>query len=128
MAAIFLEDGERAFRALEAACARDAFAGVPSVIATGGGFFEDAANRSGAHAAGLTVYPQVEPATAARRLGGDGGRPLLQGGEPAQRLAALLAPRLAGYLEAEQVVETDGLTAQGVALRVASLARDGGGW
>jgi len=128
VAAIFREDGEPAFRALEAECAGEAFAGAPSVIATGGGFFEDAANRSAARAAGITVYLEVEPATAARRLGGDGGRPLLEGGDPARRLAALLDRRCAGYLDAEYVVATDGETAEAVAQRVASLAWDGGGW
>ena len=128
VAAVFEEDGEPAFRALEAVCAGEAFEGRPSVVATGGGFFEDAANRQAAHAAGLTVYLQVEPATAARRLGGDGGRPLLQGGDSTQRLADLLTRRREAYLEADQVVATDGETAEAVARRVVSLARDGGGW
>jgi shikimate kinase len=125
---IFQEDGEAAFRALESGCARAALAGAPAVIAVGGGFFEDLANRRAARAAGLTVYLQVEPETAAARLGGSGGRPLLDAPDPAARLAALLDRRLAGYLEADHVVATDGTTPADVARQVASLAREHGGW
>ncbi len=125
---IFQEDGEAAFRVLESGCARLAFAREPAVVAAGGGFAEDAANRAAAHAAGVTVYLETTPAAAAARLGAGGGRPLLAGGDPATRLAALLERRQAGYLEAQHVVATDGLTAQEVAGRVASLAREHGGW
>jgi len=128
VAAVFAEDGEPAFRALEGACAREVFAAGPAVIAAGGGFFDDPANRLAAHLAGVTVYLDVDPATAARRLGGDGGRPLLQGGNPAQRLAELLARRRKGYLTADHVVATDGRAVDEVAEQVASLARGEGGW
>jgi shikimate kinase len=124
----FREDGEAAFRALESGCARVALAGAPAVIATGGGFYEDIANRRMARATGLTVYLQVEPATAAARLGESGGRPLLETPDPAARLTALLDRRRAGYLEAEHVVGTDGATPDDVARRVVSLAREHGGW
>lgn len=125
---LFQEKGEAAFRAVEAACARAALAGPPAVVAAGGGFFDDPANRAAAHAVALTVYLEVTPAIAAVRLGGSAGRPLLDGGEPAARLAAQLDRREAGYLMAEQVVATDGATAEVIALRVASLAREHGGW
>ena len=125
---IFQEDGEAAFRVLESGCARLAFAREPAVVAAGGGFAEDAANRAAAHAAGVTVYLEVAPATAAARLGGSGGRPLLDSADPTARLAALLERRRAGYLEAQHVVATDGATPDQVARLVASLAREHGGW
>ncbi len=125
---IFERDGEAAFRVLESACARVAFAREPAVIAVGGGFVEDGHNRAAARAAGLTVYLRVEPATAATRLGGAGGRPLLEAADPAARLAAQLERRRSAYLEADHVVATDGLAADEVARQVASLAREHGGW
>lgn len=125
---LFHEEGEAAFRALEAACAKDAFAGAPAVVAAGGGFFEDAGNRAAAHAGALTVYLAVEPAAAAARLKGSGDRPLLAEGDPAARLAALLGRRRAGYLTAAHVVATDDMAPEEVAQRVASLAREHGGW
>ena len=45
IAEVFGEEGESAFRALESACARDALAGAPAVVAAGGGYFDDPANR-----------------------------------------------------------------------------------
>ncbi len=128
IAVIFERDGEAAFRVLESACGRVAFAREPAVIAVGGGFVEDAANRAAARAAGLTVYLEVDPATAAGRLGGAGGRPLLAGRDPAARLAAQLARRRDAYRDADHVVATDGASAEEVARRVVSLAREHGGW
>ena len=128
IAEVFGEEGESAFRALESACARDALAGAPAVVAAGGGYFDDPANRLAANVGALTVYLDVEPAAAAARLGGSGGRPLLAEGDPAARLAALLARRRAGYLTAAHVVATDGRAAERVAERVVSLAREDGGW
>jgi shikimate kinase len=125
---IFRDDGEAAFRVLESACARLAFGREPAVIAAGGGFVEDPLNRAAAHAAALTVYLQVEPATAASRLGGRSGRPLLDGSEPAARLTSLLARRRDAYLAAQHVVATDDATPDEVAGRVVSLAREHGGW
>jgi shikimate kinase/3-dehydroquinate synthase len=125
---LFQERGEVAFRALESACARDALAGPPAVVAAGAGCFDDPANRLAAHVGALTVYLKVDPAVASARLGGSGGRPLLETGEPVRRLTALLARRRAGYLTAEHIVATDDATPEGVAQRVVSLAREHGGW
>jgi shikimate kinase len=125
---IFRDDGEAAFRVLESACARLAFGREPAVIAAGGGFLEDPLNRAAAHDSALTVYLQVEPARAASRLGGQSGRPLLDGGEPAARLAFLLARRRDGYLAAQHVIATDDATPEEEADRVVSLAREHGGW
>ncbi|MGD0484659.1 MAG: shikimate kinase, partial [Gemmatimonadales bacterium] len=102
----------------------------PAVVAAGGGFFDDPANRLAANVGALTVYLHVEPPVAAARLGrgGSGGRPLLAEGDPAARLAALLSRRRAGYLTAAQVVATDGRVAEAVAEQVVSLAREHGGW
>ena len=128
VAALFRERGEAAFRHAESACAREALAGAPAVVAAGGGFFDDPGNRTAAHAGALAVYLEVEPATAAARLAGSAGRPLLTAGDPAPILAAMLDRRRAGYLTAPHVVATDGATPESVAERVVSLAREHGGW
>ena len=67
IAEVFGEEGESVFRALESACARDALAGAPAVVAAGGGYFDDPANRLAANVGALTVYLDVEPAAAAAR-------------------------------------------------------------
>ena len=125
---IFQEDGEPAFRSLEAVCGRDILGGIAAIVAAGGGFFEDAANRLTARASGIAIYLRVEPGAAAARLGDRASRPLLEGAEPAVRLAELLLKRKAGYLAVDHVVETDGVTAEQVARNVVSLARGHAGW
>jgi len=125
---IFAEDGEPAFRAHEAACARDVLAGPATVLAAGGGYFEGEANRSLAHAAGLVVYLSVGIDAAASRVAGGDDRPMVDGTDPASRLRELLERREKGYLEADHAVATDGRTPEAVADEVASLARRHGGW
>jgi shikimate kinase len=125
---VFAEDGEAAFRAHEAACARDVLAGPPSILAAGGGYTESEANRSAARAAGLVVYLSVGSDAAAARLAGASDRPLVDGADPAARLRELLERREQGYLEADHTVVTDERTLEAVADEVASLARRHGGW
>jgi shikimate kinase len=125
---IFAEDGESAFRALEAELGGQVLAGPPAVVAPGGGFFAADSTRALARAAGLVVYLQTDPAEAARRLGGAAGRPLLDGDDPQARIALLLASRGALYGESECTVATTGLAPEDVARRVSSLARDRAGW
>lgn len=125
---IFAEDGEAAFRALEAELGAAAFAGAPAVIAPGGGFFAAAVTRAMARGSGLVVYLQTDPADAAARLQGANGRPLLEGGDVETRVAALLAQRETLYAAADCAVATGGRTVRQVAAAVTSLARDRAGW
>jgi shikimate kinase len=125
---IFAEDGEPAFRALEAACGRDVLAGPPGIVAAGGGYVENEANRSAARLRGLVVHLSVGIDEAVRRLDAGAARPMVVGAEPAQRLRELFGRREAGYLEADHTVVTDERPPQEVAEEVASLARRHGGW
>jgi len=128
VARLFAEDGEPAFRALEAEIGAAALDGAAAVIAPGGGFVADGVTRAKARGSGLVVYLQTEPADAAARLGAAADRPLLAGGDVAARLAMLLARRGAAYAEAECTVPTGGRTAEQVAAAVVSLARARAGW
>jgi shikimate kinase len=125
---IFGEDGEEAFRALEAAVGDTVLRGPPAVIAPGGGFFANDRTRELARSSGLVVYLETDPREAVRRLGGPGGRPLLEGGDPERKMASLLVARAATYRESECSVDTTGVAAEDVVRRVVSLARDRGGW
>ena len=126
--AIFAEDGEAAFRKLEATIGAEQLAGEPAVLAPGGGYFMDAAHRRLSLTLGCVVFLEVAPATAAARLAGAAERPLLKGFEPALRLRQILEQREALYLEAPGRVSTDGRTPDEVAVEVAKLARSMGGW
>jgi shikimate kinase len=125
---IFAEDGEPAFRALEATIGAEQLAGEPSILSPGGGYLLDPVQRRLALAMGHVVYLMTSPAVAARRLEGLDDRPLLKGFEPTLRLQLLLEQRRGVYLEAHERVTTDGLDAKAVAAEVAKLARTNGGW
>jgi shikimate kinase len=108
--AVFAEDGEGRFRALE----REAVAAIPAgaVADLGGGAFCDPAGAARLLAVGRVVFLDVASAEAARRIGGDAGRPL------AAQWEALLARRLPLYRRAHLVVAVDALAPEAVARRI----------
>ena len=111
--AIFAEDGEPAFRALE----RIAVASLPAGVVAdlGGGAFCDPESAERLLAVGRVVFLDVSAAEAARRIGagaGREGRPLAASWEP------LLARRLPLYRRAHLAVEVDALTPDAVARRI----------
>ena len=128
VARIFAEDGEPAFRALEAELGDGVLAGEPVVFSPGGGFITDPARRRRVIDRGLAIYLVTSPAVAASRVVEAANRPLLEGRDPAERMAELLRQRRDGYLEAHEKVTTDTATPRDVARRVAELARAKGGW
>jgi shikimate kinase len=113
IAAIFAEDGEPAFRALERACVA-ALADLPrgAIADLGGGAFCDPENAARLLAAGRVVFLDVSPAEAARRIGSDPGRPL------AARWEELHRTRLPLYRRAHLTVATDGLSPADVARQI----------
>lgn len=122
VAAIFRDDGEAAFRALEAEALERAAHADRAVVATGGGAPAHAAGRR-ALAGGFSVWLAVSPAVAAERLArqeGDEPRPLLEG-DPAARLAALLRARRAAYARADASIDVDGLTPEEACAEVLRL-------
>jgi shikimate kinase len=128
VARIFAENGEAAFRVLEAEVGEGCLGGPAGVIATGGGFVSHRVARATARISGLLVYLETDPGEAARRLGGAGGRPPLENGEPAALVASLLAAREVLYRDSECTVPTTGRTAAEVSRDVVSLARTRAGW
>jgi shikimate kinase len=110
--AIFAEDGERAFRALE----RIAVATLPSGVVAdlGGGAFCDPESAARLLSVGRVVFLDVSAREAARRIGGAGSevRPL------AASWATLLARRLPLYRRAHLAVEVDALAPEAIARRI----------
>lgn len=123
VARIFDEDGEGAFRAMEARLGAALLSGPPCVLAPGGGYFVDPDVRGRTLACALVIYLVTAPAEAARRLGSSQDRPLLRGYVPDLRLRLLLEHREALYRQAQQSVRTDGRTPAEVAAEVSELAR-----
>ena len=122
---IFSEDGEPAFRELERQVIADLCAGEQQVIASGGGAFVDPQNRDTMLSGGQVFYLSASPAEILRRVREEdaGGpiRPLLAVDDPEARIAELLAQRTPAYAQAHHTVETDGLTAEGVAERIRGI-------
>jgi shikimate kinase len=132
VSAIFAEQGEAAFRALERAVGAELLDGPPLIFAPGGGFFADASLRAQTLEVAYALYMETSPAEAAARLRDANDRPMLKGRERGlaveERLAELLAQREAAYLEAQGRVRTDAKNAKEVAAEVVVLARTHGGW
>jgi len=130
--ALIRRDGEPSFRALEAAALRVALeedARPRLVVACGAGALLDPENRARLTARALTIWLRVSPKTAAERLGAAPGaaRPLLEGGDPTTRLAALWEARREVYeAAAAAVVDTDGRSPDEVADLVVARMREAG--
>ena len=85
----FEREGEAAFRDIEEDVIRDLTHGGPAVLATGGGAVLRPQNRERLREAAHVIYLRSTPEELYRRLRHDAQRPLLQGGDPLQRLRVL---------------------------------------
>ncbi len=119
---IFAEDGEPAFRALEAAVCAELSAQDGLVIATGGGALVNPANRVTMQRGGVVVCLDARPDEILRRVGGNADRPLLNVPDPAARVAELLAARREAYAAIPWHVETSGRSVDAVVAEVVALA------
>ena len=124
VADIFIDQGEDAFRALEAAAVAAALAEHTGVLALGGGAVLDEGTRQSLRGHRV-VFLDVSVKDAASRIGFNRDRPLLLGNPRAQWLR-LMERRRSFYQEvAQQVVNTDGRTPDDVAAEVATLVQAG---
>jgi 3-dehydroquinate synthase len=140
---IFAQDGEPAFRAMEALACREVQEPTGQVIAAGGGAVLNPANREALAAGGTVICLAAEPGVIARRLAGGDGRPLLDGPDayratsgvlggprvlggwtsPRQaRIAELLAQRAAAYAALPHHLDTSSLSIVQAAERVMGIA------
>lgn len=108
--AIFAEQGEGAFRAIEREVAAEVARSRHHVIATGGRMLLDPANADALTATGRVFCLVASSDEIIRRLRADVDgpvRPLLSGDDPAAAVARLLDERAAGYGQFEQVLTVD---------------------
>ncbi|MBL8096671.1 MAG: 3-dehydroquinate synthase [Anaerolineales bacterium] len=122
--AIFAEDGEAAFRGYEQEQIALVAARGGHVIAPGGGALLNAVNRATLERGGVLLCLRARPEVLLSRVAGS-DRPLLQG-DPAARLAALLAERAPLYDSIVEQVDTSDLKVAAVADLIAGrlAARD----
>lgn len=122
---IFEQDGEAAFRELEAEELESCLNRQRVVIATGGGALTTERGRDAVDD-GFSVWLSVSPAGAAARLAENQDteqRPLLRGNLE-ERLATLLEERLPLYQAADAAVDVDEMTVEQVADEVVTLWRE----
>lgn len=116
---IFATEGEAAFRAIESAALRQALAGIPAVIATGGGIVETEENLALLRQ-GIVVWLTARSDRLAERLQAHADRPLLRH-DTLATLRAQAARRTARLAEiADYVVSTEHIS---VAEAVAQIQR-----
>ena len=123
---IFAEDGEAAFRALEAACLQEAvrkWAENDVVLSLGGGSLGNAESLRLVREKTVCIYLRATLDTLMERVSGDAGdapagaaaaRPMLAGDVP-----ALLESRIPAYEAAASIVlDTDGCTPEDIATEI----------
>ena len=104
---IFDIEGEAGFRKREGEVIEQLTALNDIVLATGGGAVLDLRNRDNLKTRGFVIYLHAPPPVLWQRTRADKSRPLLQGGDPRERLEALYAERDPLYREvADLVIET----------------------
>lgn len=123
IAEIFADAGEAGFRALEVAVTPDALRDSKVVVSTGGGWVTNPGVFELLPADAATIHLRVSPAEVLNRIQwpGQPRRPLLEGGDPAARVSALLAIRAPLYGRADYTIDTDGLEPETVAGRILVL-------
>ncbi len=104
VAQVFAIHGEARFRRMERAAMDGAMAAPPHVIAPGAGWIAQRGNYEAARSA-LLVYLEIDPDTAAARLGGDATRPLIAGPDTAGKIRELLEARESWYRRAQATVD-----------------------
>ena len=121
--AIFREQGESAFRAMERV-ELERVAGGPEevIVALGGGTVTQRAARMLALRTGLLVTLTAPVAELSARVASETGRPLLKGRDAQQVLEDLLRDRADAYAECHAEVDTSGRSAEEVAAEIVPLA------
>lgn len=109
---IFRERGEECFRQLETELLRElAESGSVKIYSVGGGTPVRRENRELLKKLGMVVYLRLRPETAYERLKGDTSRPLLQCGDPLEKIRALMQERKSAYEEAaDMILDVDAMT------------------
>ena len=123
---IFRQDGEPAFRILEAALCAEVSAWRHSVIATGGGVWMNLANREKLSASGFVVCLHAPLEQIEARLDADRSRPLLEGPDRHQRIRELMDMRQAAYTTIPHTVYTEGQTPYAICEKIIALWRAAG--
>lgn len=119
---IFVDDGESYFRQLETDLLRELAAkNGARIYSTGGGMPVKEENRGLLKKLGKVIYLRVSPETVYERLKGDSARPLLQCGDPLERIRELLEEREEAYAAcADVIIDADEADMESILKRITS--------
>jgi shikimate kinase len=102
IADIFANDGEKEFRRIEEEIIREALGTHDGVLSLGGGAITSPGVRE-ALSGHTVVYLEISAAEGVRRTGGSTVRPLLAGGDRAEKFRALMTQRVPMYRRAATI-------------------------
>jgi shikimate kinase len=120
---IFAQQGEPAFRELEAATVRELAGLNQVVIATGGGLPTNPANLDSLRTHALVACLWSSPERLYERVRHQTHRPLLQVPDPLERIRTLLEQRTPCYREADVMIGTEGRGQREIAQQVITQFR-----
>jgi len=118
IAAIFAEDGEPAFRRLEAELIAELSSRQRLVLSTGGGLGANADNIASLKQHSLVVCLWASSDTIWERVRGQNHRPLLREADPLAKIRQLLAVREPVYKQADVLLSTEVRSLKEVAQQV----------
>ena len=115
---IFAQEGEPAFRECERQIVQELTARRRTVISTGGGLPEDAANLESLKSHALVVCLWASPEKIWERVRNQTHRPLLHDPDPLAKIRELLAARETAYRRADVLINTEMRSVREVAQQV----------
>jgi shikimate kinase len=125
--AIFSQHGEEYFRKVEAEVGAELLQGVQQVLASGGGWPVQPGRMEGLTEDTFSVWLKVTPEEVLRRAGSDGPtRPLLDVGEPLERVRKMLAERERFYMKAHTAIDTVGADPEELAMQIEEAIEEKG--
>jgi shikimate kinase len=104
---IFAEQGEGAFREMEANLVKELAGRERTVISTGGGLVVNPENLASLKQHALVVCLWASPAAIHARVKSQNHRPLLQDPDPVKKITELLAARTTFYKQADALLNTE---------------------
>jgi len=124
---IFADDGESHFRSLERQLVQELAAQENLVVAAGGGVVLDHRNIDDFNETGNTVCLLADPHTILGRVEKESHRPLLEGGDKAQKILGILESRRELYMAVPHKVDTTDLKPEQVVAEVIAIFSAAGG-
>lgn len=120
---IFSQNGEAAFRELEAQLVTELAAHTRTIIATGGGLPTNPANLESLKTHALVICLWATPEGIYQRVRDQNHRPLLNDPDPLGKIRTLLAAREKFYKQADVLINSDLRSAREVAQQVINQFR-----